>query len=99
MTQHIRDANLLAIIAEYFGCGKIYNRSEGLACDLIVNTFPDNINLIIPFFEKYPIITLKDKDFKDFSLAAKYIKNKEHLTLEGLNIIRDIKASMNTNRK
>jgi len=84
ITQHIRDAHILGIIAEYFGCGKVYIRSTGLACDLVINNFPDNINKIIPFFKKYSIKTIKEKDFRDFTLAAELIKNKEHLTLEGL---------------
>jgi len=74
ITQHIRDAHLLGIIAEYLGCGKVYIRSTSLACDLVVNTFPDNINKIIPFFKNHPIGTIKENDFRDFTLAAELIK-------------------------
>lgn len=98
ITQHIRDAHILGIIAEYLDCGKVYIRSTGLACDLVVNTFPDNINKIIPFFKEYPIGTIKEKDFIDFAMAADLIINKEHLTQEGLLKIKQIKLNMNSLR-
>ena len=98
ITQHIRDAHILGIIGEYLGCGKVYIRSTGLACDLVVNNFPDNINKIIPFFKKYSIGTIKENDFKDFSLAAELITNKAHLTIEGLAKINEIKLNMNSLR-
>ena len=80
ITQHIRDAHLMGIIADYLGCGKVYIRSTGLACDLSLANFPDIINKVIPFFNKYPIETVKQKDFNDFSLAALIVKSKAHLT-------------------
>lgn len=98
ITQHIRDAHILGVIAEYLGCGKVYIRSTGLACDLVVINFPDNINKIIPFFNKHPIGTIKENDFKDFILAAELITNKAHLTLEGLAKLKEIKLNMNNLR-
>ncbi len=99
ITQHIRDAQLLVIVADYLGCGKVYIRSTNLACDLVVHTFSDNINKIIPFFNKYPILTNKEKDFKDFALVAECLKDKSHLTQEGLATIRKIKSNMNNKRE
>ena len=98
ITQHIRDAHLLGVIAGYFGCGKVYVRSNGTACDLFINTIPDNINKVIPFFNQYPIRTVKEKNFKDFALAAEIIKTKAHLTLEGLAKIKELKSKMNNSR-
>jgi LAGLIDADG endonuclease len=95
ITQHIRDAHILGVIAKYLDCGKVYIRSTNLACDLVINTFPDNINKIIPFFKNHPIGTLKEKDFRDFILAAELITVKAHLTLEGLAKIKEIKLNMN----
>lgn len=98
ITQHIRDLQILSNIIDYFGCGKVYIRKNNLACDLQISTFSDNIDKIIPFFNKYSIFTNKEKDFKDFVLISEYIKNKEHLTEKGLDIIRKIKSNMNKNR-
>jgi len=105
ITQHIRDAHLLGAIAEYLGCGKVYTRSNKLAClltrsvgQLQVSNFPDNLNKIMPFFKKYPLRTAKEKDFKDFCTVADYIKDSQHLTPEGLALIIELKSNMNNLR-
>jgi hypothetical protein len=40
-------------------------------------------NIIIPFFDKYPIIGYKAYDFEDFKEVLNLKKNKLHLTEEG----------------
>jgi hypothetical protein len=58
----------------------------------------DIINIIIPFFKKYPLKGYKNLDFKDFIKVAKIIKSKEHLTSEGFNKIENINNTMNERR-
>ena len=53
------------------------------------------INIIIPHFEKYPLITQKKSDFILFKQIINLMNNKEHLTLEGLKKIIALKASLN----
>jgi hypothetical protein len=57
--------------------------------------FLDITNKIIPFFENYPIQGKKSLDFIYFKHVAVIIKNKQHLTLQGLSKILDIKTRMN----
>lgn len=66
---------------------------------LQVVNFSHIINIIIPFFQKYPIQGIKSFDFNDFCKIAEIVKNKEHLTLEGLEKIKQIKEGMNLKRK
>jgi hypothetical protein len=56
-------------------------------------------NIIIPFFNKYPILGVKSLDFNDFKLVANLMNNKEHLTPKGLNLIIEIVNGMNLDRK
>jgi hypothetical protein len=51
--------------------------------------------IIIPHFLKYPLLTKKRADFELFKLAAEFISKKEHLTIEGLQRVVNIRASMN----
>ena len=44
-------------------------------------------DIIIPFFDSYPVQGLKSLDFADFKQIAKMIICKDHLTVEGLNKI------------
>jgi len=48
--------------------------------------------------EKYPLLGAKLQDYLDFVKVAELIKSKEHLTIEGLAKIEEIKSNMNTKR-
>jgi hypothetical protein len=56
------------------------------------------IEIIINYFNKYPLLGIKQLDFKDWELVYNMIKNKEHLTESGRIKIKSIKANMNTKR-
>lgn len=99
ITHHERDKNLLDFIIKYLGSGKIYKYSNKSAVSLTIVNFSDINNLIIPFFEKYPLIGVKLFDFLDWCKIANLMKDGSHLTIEGLALIRSIKAGMNTGRK
>jgi len=99
ITQHTRDTQLLLKIKNYFDCGRYRERTGGLAGDFIVSKSSDLIKNIIPFYEKYPVIGVKAKNFEDFKKVAWLVQNKEHLTSSGLKEIQKIQAGMNRGRK
>ena len=98
ITQHVRDEQLIrSFTAEpYFNCGKIYKKQD--VYDLRVTKISDLTDKIIPFFQKYPVQGVKLLDFLDFVKVAELMTKKVHLTTEGLEEIRKIKAGMNTGR-
>jgi hypothetical protein len=68
--------------------------------NLQITKFSDIVNVIIPFFNLYPIAGTKSLDFKDFKKVCDIIKTKEHLTSPNVfNQILKIKSGMNQNRK
>lgn len=97
LTQHSRDLSLIKCLADYFSCGQFYTYKDyaGFKC----SNFKDIYETILPFFLKYPILGVKSKDFEDWVKAAEIISSKAHLTKEGLEQIRAIKAGMNRNRE
>ena len=97
VTQHSRDEKLLRSFISYLNCGRISKR--GNAFDFQVYKFSDITEKIIPIFKKYKIRGVKALDFKDFCQVAELMKQKKHLTMEGLEEIRMIKAGMNRGRK
>ena len=100
LTQHSRDHQLLLLIKEFLGCGDIFSKGDGReVLDLRVRKLDDIINKIIPFFNNYPIRGIKALDLADFIKVAELMKNKKHLTKEGLEEIKQIKAGMNRGRK
>ena len=99
ISQHERDIVLMESLIKYLGSGKIYKYPGKPAVVLTIFKFSDITNNIIPFFENYPILGVKLLDYLDWCKIAKLISEGSHLTLEGLNLIREIKSGMNTGRK
>ena len=97
VTQHVRDKELMLTLIKFFNSGYCSRRANAL--DYLVTKFDDIDKKIIPFFKKYPIRGVKALDFADFCKAAELMKNKAHLTKDGLEEIRKIKAGMNTGRE
>jgi hypothetical protein len=98
INQHIRDIQLITCIAQYLNCGNIYKHSKN-AIVFRVSKLSDINQNIISFFSKYEILGIKAKDFKDFCFVADIMNKKGHLTKDGLDLIRQTKAKMNTKRE
>lgn len=96
VTQHIRDELLLKSLVDFFGCGQTYSYKDYI--EFRCQSFKDNYDKILPFFNKYPIIGIKSQDFEDWAKVAKMIQTKVHLTNEGFDQIRLIGRGMNKGR-
>lgn len=99
ITQHSRDEQLMKNFVNYLGFGRYVARKDAEHGELIVSDIESIISKVIPLFSKYPIFGVKSEDFEDFKQVAILINNKEHLTIKGLEKIRQIKTGMNKNRK
>lgn len=60
-----------------------------------VSSVKDLVNIIVPHFLKYPLLTQKGADFILFKQIVELMDNRAHLTIEGFNKIINIKAAMN----
>lgn len=91
-----KDLSLLLELQQSFGgIGNIIINQKNDSVIYSVTKLEDLINIVIPHFEKYPLLTQKAADFILLKKIVKLVKNKEHLTIEGLQKIINIKASMN----
>lgn len=97
ISQHSRDEVLMRRLIDYMGCGQYYSlKGEGqFKGDFVVSRLPDIMNKIKPFFSEYPILGVKSKDFQFWCEAVELMSKKEHLKVEGLEKIRQIKESIN----
>jgi hypothetical protein len=86
----------LISLIDYFNCGNLNKNNN--CFNLTVRKFVDLDEKIIPFFHKYPIVGQKLLDFKDLCRVGELINKKNHLTIEGLKKISEIKNGMNTRR-
>jgi len=86
-------------IVKYLDCGQLVKKSSHSAVDFKLGNFNNIINKIVPFLQKYPLQSVKKKDYLDWFEASVLISNKEHLTLEGLAKIKTLKNGMNKKRE
>nr|ADM35368.1 ND5 intron protein [Leptosphaeria sclerotioides] len=92
---HTKDLNLLCLLQQHLGgIGSIHLAQNRDIVNYSIDSIKDLNNLIINL-EKYPLLTQKAADLLLFKKAVELVNNKAHLTLEGLEKIVNIKASMN----
>jgi LAGLIDADG endonuclease len=86
--------DLLLKLKEFFGgVGSI--TKQGRNCFQYRVSSVKDLVLIIEHFDIYQLITQKKADFEIFKKVFNIIKNKNHLTNEGLQQIINLRASMN----
>ena len=95
IVQHEVDEQVLYALKNYFGCG-VVRKNHGTRLCYRVRGQKNLIEKIIPFFEKHQLKTRKRVDFAKFRKVVLLIEKKEHLTDDGLEKIRQIKATMNS---
>ena len=61
-------------------------------------TSPAELSILIDYFNKYPLLGTKGKDFKDWEKINSLIISKEHLTESGKTLIKTIASNMNSKR-
>lgn len=65
---------------------------------LTISNIQDIGNIVIPFFDLYPVLGIKKMDYYDFKKIYNIILSKEHLTPDGLAQIQQIRNNMNDKR-
>ena len=96
LSQHARDEELMKAIANYLKVGSVSLNRNAFVFRVV--NFSELTEIILPLFINHPIQGIKYFDYLDFLKAAELIKNKKHLTLEGLEQIQKIKDGMNSRR-
>jgi hypothetical protein len=91
---HSRDLNLLIQIKSFFGeIGTIYTYNN-ITVYKIIN-IDDILEVIIPHFDKYPLITQKQNDYIIWKKIINLIRDGKHLDEKGLTEILNLKVSFN----
>lgn len=96
MSLHKRDQEVLKKIqaeSNFSGAGGIRKLKKD-AINYRVTSAKDLV-VIIDHFDKYPLITQKRADFELFKQVIEIMNQGEHTSMEGLQQIVNLKASMN----
>ena len=79
IVQHKRDIKVLYAIKDFFNCGIVKKNHEDRMCYCVRN-LNHLVNIIIPFFDKYQLKTLKKFNFLRFRwIVHAMVYKKYHL--------------------
>lgn len=93
---HVRDLYLLLQIKSFFGeAGSIYPINKGKAVLYQVRNLNDITRVILPHFDKYPLITQKYSDFILFKNIVELMNNGEQFKKDSIFKFINLKASLN----
>ena len=73
ITLHIDDSAVLYLIKEKLGIGVV--SIKGNTCTFAVHSFQLMVDVLLPIFDKYPLITHKQLDYRDWRIAVLLKKN------------------------
>lgn len=94
------DQEILESIKETLGCGHMYKLSYERYgwhphVELKVSSIKEIRNTLIPFFQRHKLRGKKRLSFDAFVQAFQLFERKEHLTMEGIEKLRQIRRIMN----
>jgi len=99
VTQKTHSEGILYELKEYFGCGNVVidNRKTDTK-KFHIKSLKLILEKVIPHFDKYPCLTSKELNYKDWKKICLIMSQKGHLNIEGMAEINQIILSMNKNR-
>jgi hypothetical protein len=87
---------LIKSIQDFFGgIGYVSKPNKNSTVEFRVSTLKDLVDIILPHFNNYPLITKKHSDYIQFKQIVLLMLNKEHSFLQGIQKAISIKSSLN----
>ena len=99
VSQNEDRAQILFLMQNEFKCGFIRRDFSDKTLKYEVRSLEDLINKIIPHFENYPLLSLKQKDFKFFKQICLMMQKDLHRNKKGLERIITLAFKMNPSGK
>jgi len=93
-----RDDSMCRMFQQALGCGTIRYRKDGV-CYFEVTDLRDFLEIVVPFFRRFPLLSKKRFDFEALTKIARMMESGDHLTSEGFRRIVEIRRPMNNGGK
>lgn len=94
VVQHNRDIKLLYQIRTFMKCGVVRSNHGERFCWRVRN-LKNLVEIIVPFFERHPLKSQKNVEFRKFAKVIRMMGKGEHLKPEGFQKILKIASEMN----
>ena len=98
VVQHKRDIQLLHKLKSYFGCGSV-GPNHGDRYHFRVKNLDHFLTVIIPYFEKHKLQTVKQFQLPVFKDICLRLQAKEHFNEEGFNQIKKLVSKLSDLKK
>ena len=92
-----KDSNILTIIRNLFGFGKVTFRNRTNGVYRYTVTGFKSMNSVISYFNRFPLLTKKGLSFEKWFTIHNFVSNKLHLTAQGLTQVRALQKQINVN--
>jgi hypothetical protein len=96
VSQNADRSEVLLAMQAYFDCGTIRPDRSDSTLKYEVRNINDLIERVVPHFERYPLLSSKQREFERFATVCKLVAQKAHLTEDGLREIVGQAMQMNT---
>ena len=90
---------VLDLMKEYFKCGFMRRDYSDKTLKYEVRSLGELLNNIIPHFQKFPLLSSKNKDFLLFAEICGQMRNFEHRKSRGIKRIINLAYRMNSSGK
>ncbi len=88
-------AELVKLLPKVFGSGTIRPDRSDKTLKFEIRSLQQLNESVIPFFEAYPLLSSKRKDFELFRRICRSMQSESHLTQAGLLMIAELAQQMN----
>ena len=96
VSQNNDRSEVIRLLKGYFGCGSIRKDRSDKTVKFEVRSIKDLVEKVISHFEKYPLISTKNRDFKFFAEICKRMYTQDHLLPNGFKEIVNLSCHINT---
>ena len=93
VVQHEKDIQVLHALKKFFRCG-VVRRNHDDRFELRIRKLECLLKVVV-FFERHPLKTKKNTDFKKFARVVRWMAEEKHLAPEGLVEILQTASTMN----
>lgn len=96
VSQHKRNKEIILFFHKHFKCGGVRFSKRDQNYKFEARSVKDLIKIIIPHFEKFPLLTSKKEEFERFKEICKIIYANHHLSKEGMGKVLELSKQVNT---
>ena len=99
VSQNHERAQVLELFRKTLGCGTLRPDRSDRTLKFEVRSVPELVAKVIPHFQKYPMLSAKQRDFDIFTVICEMMNRGEHLAEAGFKRIATMAAEINSTGK